>query len=420
MICNVCQINEGRSYTRKNKEGKLITVSQPICKQCLANKSHKFPEHITKEFLIHEHIDLNKSALTIAKENNTSESKISGQLKQFEITEIIHCKDCDTTENLITRIINNQFNKPIEVTQKICYKCHKEKQGSTLSETRKNESGEQKAKRREATKKYYENNPEQKKKETSKKLETWKNKPIEEIDVWKSKSSETKRNKSEDEKKERSYKYLKTMSEKTDEEKQERLRKMGEGVRKALLEMSEEQRKKISKKFSFTMKNRTKEEKEVTILKRQLTITLKDNWYIGNNYGKMASAFFSILHEHILQLNIPYNIIKYGNFENGEKGVYVKNVSKNFRVRFFDFYLKINNIEYNIEFDERGHYTNEKNILNDKIREQEIYQVKPNIKIYRIREDQYKKNPIKVLFDILEILQGTDNKEYWSLIKREI
>jgi len=172
MICNVCQINEGRSYTRKNKEGKLITVNQPICKQCLANKSHKFPEHITKEFLIHEHIDLNKSALTIAKENNTSESKISGQLKQFEITEIIHCKDCDTTENLITRIINNQFNKPIIVTQKICYKCHKEKQGKTISETRQNESEEQKAKRREATRKYYENNPEQKINETQKRAET--------------------------------------------------------------------------------------------------------------------------------------------------------------------------------------------------------------------------------------------------------
>ena len=393
MICNVCQINEGRSYTRKNKEGKLITVSQPICKQCLANKSHKFPEHITKEFLIHEHIDLNKSALTIAKENNTSESKISGQLKQFEITEIIHCKDCDTTENLITRIINNQFNKPIEVTQKICYKCHKEKQGSTLSETRKNESGEQKAKRREATKKYYENNPEQKIEEKEKRKETVANWPETKKLEHGRKISETKQNRTEEQKKESKTKLRKTLDSIPKDIREEQLKEMGKRVSEALL-------------------NRSVEKVKAFNLKRMSTLIKNDSFYRSNSWQNNSQEFFSILHEFLIYLNINYNKIYYSAF-NTEKGLYVGDLSlSNKKVRLYDFYLEIENNIYDIEFDEPYH---NKILQDDLIREKEIYIKKPNIKIIRIKEDDYLNNKYKIIFDIIKILLGDGNKKYLPL-----
>jgi len=393
MICNVCQINEGRSYTRKNKEGKLITVSQPICKQCLANKSHKFPEHITKDFLIHEHIDLNKSALTIAKENNTSESKISGQLKQFEITEIIHCKDCDTTENLITRIINNQFNKPIEVTQKICYKCHKEKQGSTLSETRKNESGEQKAKRRGATKKYYENNPEQKIEEKKKRKETVANwSETKKLEHGK-KISETKQNRTEEQKKESKTKLRKTLDSIPKDIREEQLKERGKRVSEALL-------------------NRSVEKVKAFNLKRMSTLIKNDSFYRSNSWQNNSQEFFSILHEFLIYLNINYNKIYYSAF-NTEKGLYVGDLSlSNKKVRLYDFYLEIENNIYDIEFDEPYH---NKILQDDLIREKEIYIKKPNIKIIRIKEDDYLNNKYKIIFDIIKILLGDGNKKYLPL-----
>jgi len=393
MICNVCQINEGRSYTRKNKEGKLITVSQPICKQCLANKSHKFPEHITKDFLIHEHIDLNKSALTIAKENNTSESKISGQLKQFEITEIIHCKDCDTTENLITRIINNQFNKPIIVTQKICYKCHKEKQGSTLSETRKNESGEQKAKRRGATKKYYENNPEQKIEEKKKRKETVANwSETKKLEHGK-KISETKQNRTEEQKKESKTKLRKTLDSIPKDIREEQLKERGKRVSEALL-------------------NRSVEKVKAFNLKRMSTLIKNDSFYRSNSWQNNSQEFFSILHEFLIYLNINYNKIYYSAF-NTEKGLYVGDLSlSNKKVRLYDFYLEIENNIYDIEFDEPYH---NKILQDDLIREKEIYIKKPNIKIIRIKEDDYLNNKYKIIFDIIKILLGDGNKKYLPL-----
>jgi hypothetical protein len=396
MICNVCGINEGRSYTRKNKEGKLITIFQPICKQCLANKSHHFPEHITKEFLEHEHIVLNKSASQIAKENNTSEKKISGRLECFGIKEILHCKYCDTTENLITRVINNQFNKPTVVTQKICYKCHKETQGKTVSETRKNESLEKKKQRRENTKKYYKENPEQKKQETEKKMQTVNNWTEEQKKEHRDKISETKQNRTEEQEKERIEKFKQTMSEKTDEEKQERLKKMGKGVKNYLL-------------------NRTKEEIKDFNDKKFATLIKNDSFYRSNSWENTSQSFFSIIHEFLIQLNINYSNLYYSAF-NTEKGIYVGDVDlSDNKFRMFDFYVKINDKYFNIEFDEPYH---DKRKSKDLIREQEILIKKPLLNIIRIKEKDYLNNPIKVILDILNILQGGENKEYLSLTEQ--
>jgi hypothetical protein len=144
----------------------------------------------------------------------------------------------------------------------------------------------------------------------------------------------------------------------------------------------------------------------------KMIITKENNQKIHGNKpgeGVKAKKLFDTLIELITLLNTEYDFLL------KEKIMYVGDVSETNFARYLDFYIKIGDREINIEFDENWHC---KTIQNDFLREQEILKKKPNIEIYRIKEKQWDENPTKVILDILDILQGGENKEYLSLIEQ--
>ena len=170
--------------------------------------------------------------------------------------------------------------------------------------------------------------------------------------------------------------------------------------------------KERGKRVSEALLNRSVEKVKAFNLKRMSTLIKNDSFYRSNSWQNNSQEFFSILHEFLIYLNINYNKIYYSAF-NTEKGLYVGDLSlSNKKVRLYDFYLEIENNIYDIEFDEPYH---NKILQDDLIREKEIYIKKPNIKIIRIKEDDYLNNKYKIIFDIIKILLGDGNKKYLPL-----
>jgi hypothetical protein len=151
-----------------------------------------------------------------------------------------------------------------------------------------------------------------------------------------------------------------------------------------------------------------------------------DENYNGDSYccgvGIKSQELFLELDKRLLEQNIKYDKIQYGYIENGkiikkEKIVHVKDVSKNFKVRFLDCYVEINNRQIAIEFDESWH---EKTIEKDIEREQEILTKKLNLEFYRVKEKYYDENLEQTIFDLIEIIKDKNAKTFYnynSLIK---
>lgn len=356
MICKYCGSENVKIFKKINKKQEITIIKCSICSDCFFRIRNKVPHFFTRDFLYNEHIILDKSIWKIADEYNVKIDNIRNCFNRFNIIEIKRCKYCETKENLLERPFNNQFNKPKITAQCICKKCWYEATSISQKNMRENETENKKLQRSLNLKKNYEQNPERISKLKIKLINVWENKTNEEMKI-----------------------IIKTIK---------------EGYKK-----------------------RSKEDKEKQKEKRIKTL-IKNDSYVGNycGMGNKAQNFFSILHEFLIYLNINFKKIHYGKFNKNEKAIYVKDISIDKRARFLDFYIKINNKEYAIEFDEKHHKSNINKIKNDLIREWEILQKRPELKIIRINEKQYSQNPYKVILDIIFILQEKENYDYPSLI----
>ncbi len=291
IVCKYCG-KEGRISNRTRKDGRKIVVQQPICTECFNKIRQGVPIYFTKEFLQKEHIELDKPTSQIAIENNITEKKVINHLKKYNIKEIKRCKYCDSKNVVIRSARNKTMKESVLSEQNICEKCWSDLAGKGISESRKNESEEQKLKRYKNLKKYYEENPEQKIEETKKKIETWENKPIEDVIEWKNKISETKLNRTEEQEAKRIKRYSKTMEDKSTEEKELRSKRMSEGI----------------KRYS-----KTKEFKNKRRIKKYIKITSKD--FHRYNEVELLNSFeeFLQLDDYSYQNELDWKCKKCGN-----------------------------------------------------------------------------------------------------------
>ena len=145
-----------------------------------------------------------------------------------------------------------------------------------------------------------------------------------------------------------------------------------------------------------------------------------NEYYRGQNsfggFGFKSQKLFFILDKKLQKNNIKVDELWYGYFKNKkkikkEKTINVREVSKKWKVRFLDCYIKRGDREINFEFDEDWH---SKSFDEDLIREQEILTIKPNLEIYRIKEKDYDENFYQIIEDLIEIIKNKDTKTFYE------
>lgn len=175
---------------------------------------------------------------------------------------------------------------------------------------------------------------------------------------------------------------------------------------------TEEEKQLSIEKYRKTMKNRTKEERDQT-RKAKIDTFIKNDSFPHRNGTPAIKAEF--LFSHIDQffnyeLNFWYNLFDKENkkYIKREKAVYVEDLKlSNNTCRFFDFYFKDNDREVVFEFDETHHNSNS-TLQDDIIREKEIFIKKPELELYRIKENYFNNNYEELFNDVINIIKDKD------------
>ncbi|MCP4650382.1 MAG: hypothetical protein GY853_09935 [PVC group bacterium] len=366
--CKHCGTEDILTYT--NKKGTIARKS--ICKECDNKKRKGVPVEFNYDFLYNEHHTLGYNIDQIAETYSITENQVKNWMEYYDVPIRLVCKVCGTGEDLVKRKISNQFGESEkESTFEICELCYKKRQSkgvaNGIKKAKKTDSEERKEIKRKNRSESQEKNKESR---TRKQKKTWSEKSKEELEELGSRISETKQNK------------------------------------------TKEQKSEIIEKFKESMANRSEEE----IIERRMKM--------GANHNAKATLLFSHLEEILTLLNINHKIeYKLVNSNKKvlrrEKPINVYKISDTCQCRFLDCYIKLNNREINLEFDEEKH---KKEIKNDLIREKEILTIKPNLEIYRIPEELYFDNKEQVIFDLLNIVLGNFKYvkfDYSSITKRD-
>lgn len=149
------------------------------------------------------------------------------------------------------------------------------------------------------------------------------------------------------------------------------------------------------KKWQDTLKAKPLEER-LDIEKRKFNY---------NGYSKISQTLFWDIYTHIKD---KYEGIYFATLDRETKKETTKNneyvvITGNEDFRFLDFYIEDNN--KCIEFDgDYWHGEKRGNQQRDVIREQEIMESEPEMKIYHVKERDYKKNKYKVVKKCLEFI----------------
>lgn len=167
---------------------------------------------------------------------------------------------------------------------------------------------------------------------------------------------------------------------------------------------------------------------KISISKKGKTFTeehkkkLKDKG-VYRNCGKggiKSQEFFKqledLLKEFTIDFTIVYGICDYVTRKviQKEKPVNVFSTKSEYKTRFLDCYIKYNEREINIEFDEPYHFKFKKINKKDIEREQDIFEIMPNLEMYRVKQVDFDNNPNKVLYEIIDIIINNNKNTYYS------
>jgi len=175
--------------------------------------------------------------------------------------------------------------------------------------------------------------------------------------------------------------------------------------------ISDETKKKQSKSAIASMDKRRKtkfekygDENYCNVEKANATKIKNQSFSIG--IGKESSEFFIKLRSKIAHLPIEQYI--FGELNNNtiiSKEYFIYNKATG-RVRLLDCYIKTkDNLEINIEFNERGHYKS-KQILKDIERDNDILSARPNIKIIKIKQKDYNRDQESTINNLIKQLEN--------------
>jgi hypothetical protein len=173
-------------------------------------------------------------------------------------------------------------------------------------------------------------------------------------------------------------------------------------------------------KYGAPIRPWTEEEKRKAVIERAKNKPKRSAGYINTKATKFFQALELLLNYMGAEFSIDYGIKENKKVIRHEKKIRVKpiealkntefeNISlKKVTVRFLDCYLEINHRKIAIEFDERSH-KNPKIRKKDLQRELELLYSISILEIFRIDQDEIKKNYFKILFDLLNIILTTSS-----------
>jgi hypothetical protein len=138
--------------------------------------------------------------------------------------------------------------------------------------------------------------------------------------------------------------------------------------------------------------------------------------------GIKAQFFFTDFEKELKNINFNYNELIYGFYDlklrkriKSEKTICI-NLGTKTRYKSLDCYIRIGDNEFDIEYDENGHFE-EKNISKDILREDVINKCYPNLTILRVSEKEIKhKGKEYVIKKLISILKGENLNSYPSYL----
>jgi len=138
-----------------------------------------------------------------------------------------------------------------------------------------------------------------------------------------------------------------------------------------------------------------------------ITCEITNSCIFQNNFCDILDDGFVLIYSFILQIKDDYAEIYFAKLGDGINNEYFLRTKK--FGKFLDFYIK--DINVCIEFDgDYWHGTKPGNKENDAIREKEILESNPSLKILHIKECDYNNTPHKIINDCINFIKNNKTK----------